>query len=210
MRSGCLHAGNGASQRFFFGIDNQAGRISQNSFIFQHFAAGFLEDKIPQALGVFNSAVDDISGPVDRVYHQLFQILKFIKIMSRTGVCIPIRILQVPPGRYTKHAIGRRLPAHPDVFEKIRHNLLFEFGLIQPVAFIQNTNQRFSTEFSNKWRQKIQMIPPLGVFGVKDTDQHIGFGNGSFDQGDVLFKRSAVRIRGIDQKHMFEVIGCRG
>ncbi len=130
--------------------------------------------------------------------------------MSGTGVGIPIRILQVSPGRNTKHTIGRRLPAHPDVLEKIRHDLLFEFGLIQPVAFIQNTNQGFSAEFSDEWRQKIQVIPPLGVFGVKHTDQHIGFRNGPFDQGDMFFKCPAVRIRGIDHEHMLEVVGCRG
>ena len=96
------------------------------------------------------------------------------------------------------------------MFEKIRYNLIFELRCVQPVAFIQNTNQRLPAELEDKRRQKIHVIPPLGVFRIKHTDQHVGFGDDLLENRDVFSKSRAVGVRGIDQQYMLESVGGRG
>ena len=130
--------------------------------------------------------------------------------MLRTGGAIPLRIFKVAPGGYAKYPICRLLPARPDVFEKIRNDLSAELRLGEPVTFIQNTDQRLPAELSDERRHKIHMIPTLGIFRIKHTDQHVGFGDDLLDDGGMFSEGSAVRVRGIDHQHMFESVGIRG
>ena len=50
------------------------------------------------------------------------------------------------------------------------------------------------------------MIPTLGVFGIKNTDEHVGSVDHTLDNGNMLFKGPAVRIRGVNEQHMFKAL----
>ena len=90
------------------------------------------------------------------------------------------------------------------MFQKIRHDLLLELRFVQPVAFVEDTHQGFPGEIGDKTRQKIDMVPSFGIFSVKHADEHIGSGDGLFDDRYMLAKRPAVGIRGVHQKHVLE------